>query len=176
MVAASYQSYKFLSYALSYDISVLVAFLIQLSLSDHELSEERIERASNIITNIASQEQENIQHLINSLSVDAPLTATEYITVDDKDANDEMVTDDEIISLFLPAEEEDDDDGESSSMPTVLTKDAVVAFETALNFLQQGDIEINYNELKAFCALKRKVELHSVANKKQARIDIFFTG
>jgi len=37
------------------------------SLEDHELSEERIERASNIITNIASQEQENIQHLINSL-------------------------------------------------------------------------------------------------------------
>ena len=85
------------------------------SLEDHELSEERIERASNIITNIASQEQENIQHLINSLSVDAPLTATEYITVDDKDANDEMVTDDEIISLFLPAEE---DDGKSSSTST----------------------------------------------------------
>ena len=55
------------------------------SLEDHELS---------------SQEQENIQHLINSLSVDAPLTATEYITVDDKDANDEMVTDDKLFLYF----------------------------------------------------------------------------
>ncbi|CAG8558106.1 4703_t:CDS:2 [Paraglomus brasilianum] len=67
------------------------------------------------VTNI--EEQENIQHLINSLSVDAPLTATEYITVDDKDANDEMVTDDEIISLFLPAEEEEDNDGEIAQCP-----------------------------------------------------------
>ena len=77
--------------------------------------------------------------------------------------------------MFLPAEDEEGDD-ESSSTSTILTKEAVVAFETALNFLQQGDIEMNYDELKAFRALKRKVELHSVANKKQARIYSFFTG
>ena len=78
-----------------------------------------------------------------------------------------MVTDDEIVSSLFPAEEEEDDDESSSkSLPTVFTKDAVVAF----NFLQQGDIEINY---KAFRALKRKVELHSIAKQKQTRIDSF---
>ena len=65
--------------------------------------------------------------MIDSLSVDYPLTHGIYcITVDYRDANDEMVTEDE------------EGDDESSSTPTVLTKDAVVAFETALNFLQQG--------------------------------------
>jgi len=45
--------------------------------------------------------------------------------------------------------------------------------ETAFNYLQQGDIEINYDGFKAFCALilKRKVELHSIAKQKQIRID-----
>ena len=87
-----------------------------------------------------------------------------------------MVTDDEIVSSLFPVEEEEDDDESSSkSLPTVFTKDAVVALETAFNYLQRGDIEINYNEFKAFRALKRKVELHSIAKQKQTRIDSFVT-
>ena len=102
--------------------------------------------------------------MIDSLSVDSPLSATDYITIDDRDIGKEMVTDDEIVSSLFPAEEEEDDDKSSSkSLPTVFTKDAVVAF----NFLQQGDIEINYDEFKAFRALKRKVELHSITKQKQ---------
>ena len=69
----------------------------------------------------------------------------------------------------------DDDESSSKSLPTVFTKDAVVALETAFNYLQQGDIEINYNEFKAFRALKRKVELHSIAKQKQTWIDSFIT-
>jgi len=49
-------------------------------------------------------------------------------------------------------------------------------FETAFNFLQQGDIEIDYNELKVFRSLKRKVELHNVTSQKQSRIDSFFSN
>ena len=44
-------------------------------------------------------------------------------------------------------------------MPEVSTKDTVIAFETAFNFLQQGDLEIDYKEFKAFKSLKRKVKL-----------------
>ena len=46
---------------------------------------------------------------------------------------------------------------------------------TDINYLQQGDIEINYDEFKAFRALKRKVELHSIAKQKQTRLDSFVT-
>ena len=44
-----------------------------------------------------------------------------------------MVTDDEIVSSFFPIEEEDDDEISSKYLPTVFTKDAVVALETAFN-------------------------------------------
>ena len=128
--------------------------------------------AVSIVDNITSQQQEAVQNLIDNLSISSSLTATEYITVDDINVNMEMVTDDEIISLFFPEDEEDDD--ESSSTPAVVTKDAVSAFETAFNFLQQGDIEVNYDEFKVFRSLKRKVELYSIANQKQTRIDSFF--
>jgi len=53
--------------------------------------------------------------------------------------------------------------------------DAAVALETAFNFLQQGDIEMNCNELESFRALKRKVKLHGIARQKQGRIGSFVT-
>ena len=52
----------------------------------------------------------------------------------------------------------------------------IVIKKTAFNFLQQGDIEIDYNELKVFRSLKRKVELHNVTSQKQSRIDSFFSN
>ena len=79
----------------------------------------------------------------------------------------DLVTDEEIISLFSPIDKEENEENNSSSLPTILPKDAMTAFETAFNFLQQGDIEIDYNELKVFRSLKRKVELHNVRSQKQ---------
>ena len=77
------------------------------------------------------------------------------------------MTDNEIVSSLFPAEEEEDDDESSSkSLPTVFTKDAVVALETAFNHLQQGDIEINYDEFKKPFRAKKQ---------KQTRIDSFIT-
>ncbi|CAG8477874.1 4727_t:CDS:2 [Paraglomus brasilianum] len=47
-------------------------------------------------------------------------------------------------------EEEGDDESSSKSLSNIFTKDAEVALETAFNFLQLGDMEINYDEFKAF--------------------------
>ena len=40
-------------------------------------------------------------------------------------------------------------------MSKVSTKDAVISFETAFNFLQQGDLEIDCKEFKPFKPLKK---------------------
>ena len=98
------------------------------------------------------------------------------VSIDDNVVNNDLVTDEEIISLFSPIEEEENEENDSSSLPTILTRDAITAFETAFNFLQQGNIEIDYNELKAFRSLKRKVELHNITSQKQSRIDSFFSS
>ena len=72
------------------------------------------------------------------------------------------MTDEEIISLFSSIEEEENEENNSSSLSTILTRDAITAFETAFNFLQQGNIEIDYNELRL---LKRKIELHNITSQ-----------
>ena len=60
------------------------------------------------------------------------IEAEEHITIDDFQINNEMVIEEEIIAPFNPEEVV-----ESNTMPEVSTKDAVIAFETAFNFLQQ---------------------------------------
>jgi hypothetical protein len=115
-----------------------------------------IENSTNIVNEISNREISDINNLINQLSFTMPLEAEEYIMFDDFQINNEMVTEEEIIASFNPAEEVVI---ENNTIPKVSTKDAVNAFETVFNFLQQGDLEIDYKEFKAFKSLKRKVTL-----------------
>ena len=63
---------------------------------------------------------------------------------------------------------------ESNTMSKVSTKDAVISFEIAFNFLQQGDLEIDYKEFKAFKSLKRKVKLLNNEKLIQPHITSYF--
>jgi hypothetical protein len=128
-----------------------------------------IENSTNIVNEISNRERSDINNLINQLSFTMPLEAEEYITIDDFQINNEMVTEEEIIASFNPAEEVV---VENNTMPKVSMKDAVNAFEAAFNFLQQGDLEIDYKEFKAFKSLKRKVTL--LNNKRLIQPNIIY--
>jgi hypothetical protein len=91
-----------------------------------------IENSTNLVSEISNRERINVNSLINQLSFTMPLEAEEYITIDDFQINNEMVTEEEIIASFNPAEEVV---VENNTIPKVSTKDAVNAFETAFNFL-----------------------------------------
>ena len=107
------------------------------------------------------------------MSFTTPLEAEEYITIDDFQINNEMVTEEEIIASFNPAEEVV---VENNTIPKVSTKDAVNAFETAFNFLQQGDLEIDYKDFKVFKSLKRKVTLLNNEKLIQPNITNYFNN
>ena len=50
------------------------------------------------------------------------------------------------------------------------------AFETAFNFLEQNNIQANYNELKALKSLKKKtIKSYSIQNSIQTNITSFFS-
>ena len=82
--------------------------------------------------------------MINELPFSSPLAAEEYISIDNKVENNEMITEEEIISSFIPVEEEEtgENDTSTSKTPTV-SINAAAAFETVYDFLQQGDITTN---------------------------------
>src|SRR6266513_1972346 len=65
-----------------------------------------------------------------------------------------------VMTSFIPAEEEKTgESGASTSKTTISINDAAAAFETVYDFLQQGDIEIDYNESKFLKSLKRRLGL-----------------
>jgi len=109
------------------------------------------------VTNLES----DIENLINKISFSSPLTAKEYISIDDKLTSSEMVTEEKVMEHY-------------TNIPNITTKDAVNAFETVYNFLEQGNLEIDYNKLKVFKSLKRKVTLYNVKNQKQTCITGYF--
>src|SRR5947209_10145548 len=82
-----------------------------------------------------------------------------------------------VMASFITAEEREEETGESgasTSKTTISINDAAAAFETVYDFLQQGDIEIDYNESKFLKSLKRRLGLLRIKNQSQTRIDSFF--
>ena len=65
-----------------------------------------------------------------------------------------MPTEEEILRSFEETEEEDVI-GSSTTVPNVSINEAVKAFETAFNFLEQNNIQADYDELKALKSLKK---------------------
>ena len=82
------------------------------------------------MTNLES----DIENLINKFSFSSPLTAQEYISIDDKSTNSEMVTEEEIINSLTQVEEVTEHD---TNIPNITTKDAVNAFETLIIYLNR---------------------------------------
>lgn len=134
-----------------------------------------IEQANNLVNEILQEEENAVQNLINSLPDNLSLTAAEFISIDDADVNAEMVTDEQIILSLTPTEEEIEESGPIS--PRIPIKDVVTAFETAHKFLEQDNdgLELDYNELKVFRGLKKKINLYNSKKLSQGKLTSYFT-
>ena len=135
--------------------------------------EEQVGDATTLIQNIINEQRDDVDNLIDRLNFSSALTAEEYISIDNDEIN-EMPTEEEILRSFEETEEEDVIRS-STTVPNVLINEAVKAFETAFNFLEQNDIQTDYNELKALKSLKKKIESYSIQNSTQTNITSFFS-
>jgi hypothetical protein len=135
-----------------------------------------MEQTNNLVNEILQEEENAVQDLINNLPINSALTAAEFISIDDAEVNVEMPTDEQIISSLTPTEEEIEEN--IPILPHIPIKDAVTAFETAHKFLQQDNdgLEFDYNELKVFRALKKKINLYNYKNLNQEKITSYFTN
>jgi hypothetical protein len=133
--------------------------------------EGQVGDATTLIQNVTHDQKNDIDNLINRLNFSSALTAEEYISIDD-DKIDKMPTEEEILSAFEQVEDKDVID--SITTPNVSINEAAKAFETAFNFLEQNNVQADYNELKAFKSLKKKIELYRIQNASQTTITSFF--
>jgi hypothetical protein len=86
-----------------------------------------------------------------------------------------MVTDEQIILSLTPTEEEIEEN--VPMLPYIPIKDAVAAFETVHKFFEQDNdgLELDYNELKVFHALKKKINLYNSKSLNQGKLTSYFT-
>jgi hypothetical protein len=142
---------------------------------ENDLYPIEIEQANNLVNEILQEEENAVQNLINNLPINSPLTAAEFISIDDAEINVEMASDEQIILSLTPTEDEIE---ESIPIPPhIPIKDAVTAFETVHKFLQQDNdgLEFDHNELKVFRALKRKINLYNSKILNQGKLTSYFT-
>ena len=102
---------------------------------ENDLYPIEIEQANNLVNEILQEEENAVQNLINNLPINSPLTAAEFISIDNADVSVEMVTDEQIILSLTPTEEEIEEN--VPMLPYIPIKDAVAALKLFINFLNK---------------------------------------
>ena len=129
---------------------------------------------------IGSLEENNevtiVQSLINQLSVlGAPMTAQEFISIDESVTAQETMDDEEIIRIVNQIEEEEIGDQEEKSIPASV---GLTSLDTLVNFINQQEEGIKVKEclFQDLRRLRRDITNIILNSKKQMTIDMFFTS
>ena len=121
---------------------------------------------------------DNIQRLIDRLPIPDPLTADQFIQIENELHPQEIPTDQEIIDMVkYPDEpdEPDESDEPEEQTPIVKSGEAVHGVDVITNYIRQQNEEfvITNEEFKTLLSIKKKILLHSINAKRQGTLDSF---
>ena len=96
-----------------------------------------------------------IQHLIDRLPIPDPLTADQFIQIDN---SQEILTDQEIIDMVQCSDEPDEPDEPEEQFPVVKSGEAVHGVDIITNYIRQQNQEfvITNEEFKMSLSIKKK--------------------
>lgn len=125
-----------------------------------------------------SNEEDDLQNLINQLEFSDSLSASEYITIDEMEKNYDPPNEEEIISMIIPNEQDEDEDEEgiSEEVPLVLSREALLSIEKLNLYIEQqsDNLQVSNDELKLLKSLKRKIKLIEFNSSEQTKLHHFF--
>jgi len=124
---------------------------------------------------INEDEHREIQDLINKLEYTHPLTAEEYIRLDQENENPGVPLSEEQIVAILKENNPISDDERDENIISVTSSDALVAFDTIFDYLEQDENQniIDKNTLKAMKNVRKSVYRNHFFSKKQTILDLF---
>lgn len=124
----------------------------------------------------SNQESEinEINDLINELPFTDHLNADEFITIDQNLVVQEEMTDDEIVKIVKQRSENEDDNETDEPEPIVTGTEAIKGLEVALKYVQQKNLEIDFQIIKSVNKLKREISHKSFQEKVQTRMEDYF--
>ena len=117
----------------------------------------------------------NIQHLIDQLPISNPLTADQFIQIDNELDHQRIPTDEEIIEMVKHPDEPDGPEEPEEQFSIVKTGEAVHGVDVITNYIRQQNQEfvITHEEFKTLLNIKKKILFHSINAKRQGTLDSF---
>ncbi|CAB4479793.1 unnamed protein product [Rhizophagus irregularis] len=116
-----------------------------------------------------------LQDIINELNLQDPITAKEFICIDDE-IPIESLSDKEIIDAVISNPENNNtEEDEESEINIITNKEALNSLEKVILYFKNppDDITINYTELKSLNILKSKINKKIQDNVKQFTLDSY---
>jgi len=134
-----------------------------------------------IVENSNNQSELNglneINDLINQLPFTNHLDANEFIIMDQNLAVQEEMTDQEIVNIVKGQSENEDgdsDDTMNNPEPIVTSTEAIEGLETALKYVQQKNLEIDFQIVRNINKLKKEISYKSSQERVQRRIEEYY--
>jgi hypothetical protein len=118
-----------------------------------------------------------INSLISLLPITNRLDANEFITVDQNLVVQEEITEQEIVNIVRRQsgnEVEDDNDETNEQEPIVTGTEAMKGLETALKYVQQKDLDIDFQVIRNVNKLMREISYKSSQEKVQTRMENYY--
>ena len=100
----------------------------------------------------------NIQHLIDQLPISNPLTADQFIQIDNELDHQRIPTDEEIIEMVKHPDEPDGPEEPEEQFSIVKTGEAVHGVDVITNYIRQQNQEfvITHEEFKTLLSINKK--------------------
>ncbi|GES78741.1 tigger transposable element-derived protein 6-like [Rhizophagus clarus] len=122
-------------------------------------------------------EYREIQNLINKLEYTHPLTAEEYIRLDQENEIAGIPPSEEQIVAILKENNTMSDDEGDKDIISVTSSEALIAFDTIFNYVKQNDSQDIFDKsaLKVMKKIRKIVYRNNFFSKKQSSLDLFVT-
>jgi hypothetical protein len=141
-------------------------------LPDYDINSNEIENMSSTLNSLNVREFNDLQNLIDELALPNPISASEYIEIDDSHVSDELNLND-IVTIINPPEENEGQEEIIEELPPVTNKEALSAIKTLEIYIDQQS-ELNEDDFKLLKSLKRKIKKIDFNSQQQSTLDSFF--
>ena len=110
-------------------------------LPDYDINSNEIENMSSTLNSLNVRELNDLQNLIDELALSNPISASEYIEIDDSHVSDELNLND-IVTIINPPKENESQEEIIKELPPVTNKEALSAIKTLEIYIDQQTIRI----------------------------------
>lgn len=146
-------------------------------LPDVDNNSNETENTTSILNSLNVEEVNDLQNLIDKLVPTNPISASEYITIDDTEKDHEIDIDEQEIILMITQNEQNQEEEEViEEFPLVSNKEALLAIEKLNKYIDQQSekLQLSNNEIKPLKSLKRKIKKIEFDSNQQSTLDTFF--